>query len=408
MAAASFDITSERPDLNQYWYSAASIAALVSEVEHHATKCAFLSCPSLYFALPEGSSLRAQSHVFEFDRQWENDRGFVFYDFHRPLEVPIQMMDAFDYVVVDPPFITREVWSQYIETVQLLLKKGGKVLFTSVLENHGMLEQGMDQGLYVPLFRPSIPHLTYQYHCFTSYVATQLQFFNPELEAEDPKTLAALRMANDLRESEVEFTAQMQNRNREGEAPLPSLARAHTDGSAAAGNSSSNRVMKWTHIPEGLTMYKDGAEGPPPAEQDIDYGPAYKSAVERRALCDAFKRGVDQSQRFLDALLKVQGKPHAAEEVEKIERERGDLLREMEGMSTTLLADPYKSSSDDLLITVMRDCVAAYRAVKIEKQLLMELAADATRLYKSPVFQRQKELLAEMKALKKAASTVQA
>ncbi|CUI12950.1 methyltransferase, putative [Bodo saltans] len=403
MSSASFDIANERSDLNQYWYSPASIEKLVAEVKHHATRCAFLSCPSLYFALPADDALRQQSHVFEFDRQWAGDRGFVFYDYHKPLQVPIQLCDSFDYVVVDPPFITREVWSQYLETVQMLLKKGGKVLFTSVLENHGMHSQGLDQGLYVPLYRPSIPHLTYQYHCFTNYIATQLQVQNPELEPEDAKTRSALRMANDLRESEKEFTAQMQNRSREGETPLPALARANADGTSDGG-----RVMKWTHIPEGLTMYKDGAEAPPPEEQEIDYGPEYKSAVERRALCDAFKRGVDQSQRFLDALLKLQGKSNAEVEVAKVETERLQLLDSMEALSATLLADPYKSTPDELLIPVMKECVAAYRAVKIERQLLQELAADATRKYKSPVFQRQKELLAEMKILKKNAANAAA
>jgi EEF1A lysine methyltransferase 1 len=398
MTSASFDIASERSDLNQYWYSPASIEMLVSEVKHNASRCAFLSCPSLYFALPADDVLRAQSHVFEFDRQWQSDRGFVFYDYHKPLQVPIQLCDSFDYVVVDPPFITREVWAQYLETVQLLLKKGGKVLFTSVLENHGMLEQGLDQGLYVPLFRPSIPHLTYQYHCFTNYIATKLQVHNPELEREDAKTLSALRMANDLRESEKEFTAQMQNRSREGEAPLPALARANADGTddGAAG-----RVMKWTHIPEGLTMYKDGAEAPPPEEAEIDCGPEYKSAVMRRSLCDTFKRGVDQSQRYLDTLLKLQGKTNAENEVAKVQAERNALLDSMEGLAATLLADTYKGTADDLLVPIMKDCVAAYRAVTMERQQLQELAADATRLYKSPVFQRQKELLAEMKVLKK-------
>lgn len=396
----AFDITNEKSELNQYWYSEATIAALVSEVEHNAESCAFLSCPSLYFALTS-APLRAKSKVFEYDRQWSSDPGFVFYDYHAPLEVPIHLMAAFDYVVVDPPFITREVWTQYLDTVKLLLKPNGKVLFTSVLENHGMLEQGLDQGLYVPLFKPSIPHLTYQYHCFLNYVATKLQFDNPELPPEDSKIRSALRMANDLRESEKAFTAQMLSRDRDGEAPLPSLQRTGN----TAGHGGSDRVMQWTHIPEGLTMYANGADAPPaePAEPQ-DFGPEYKACDARRALIDTFKRGVDQSQKLLDIVFKNSGKESrkATEAAEAAQRERIALLESMAAIVKRIADDELKSSADAALLPVMQDCIEAYTNVPIEHAKLQELAADATRLYKSPLFNRQKELLAEMKASKKA------
>lgn len=45
--------TAENELLNQYWYSAPTIKALVEEIQTSATKVAFLSTPSVYFSLPK-------------------------------------------------------------------------------------------------------------------------------------------------------------------------------------------------------------------------------------------------------------------------------------------------------------------------------------------------------------------
>jgi hypothetical protein len=41
----------EKSDLNQYWYSKATINFMVSECEQSGKKIAFLSTPSIYFSL---------------------------------------------------------------------------------------------------------------------------------------------------------------------------------------------------------------------------------------------------------------------------------------------------------------------------------------------------------------------
>jgi hypothetical protein len=47
--------------------------------------------------------------------------------------VPSELVGTFDFVVVDPPFITREVWELYAETVKLLLRsKASKILLTTI------------------------------------------------------------------------------------------------------------------------------------------------------------------------------------------------------------------------------------------------------------------------------------
>eukprot|EP00164_Ancoracysta_twista_P018501 GFYU01032055.1.p1 GENE.GFYU01032055.1~~GFYU01032055.1.p1 ORF type:complete len:115 (+),score=42.01 GFYU01032055.1:51-347(+) len=66
-------------------------------------------------------------------------------------------------------------------------------------------------------------------------------------------------------------------------------------------------------------------------------------------------------------------------------------------------SEELKGQADTFLISNMEGCVVAYESVEMEKSVLQALAADATRKFKSPVFNRQKELLQEMKGHKAAA-----
>jgi EEF1A lysine methyltransferase 1 len=52
--------------------------------------------------------------VFDFDQKFNKDPGFVFYDFNKPEDIPAELHSYFDMVVIDPPFITREVWEKVI------------------------------------------------------------------------------------------------------------------------------------------------------------------------------------------------------------------------------------------------------------------------------------------------------
>jgi hypothetical protein len=74
----------------------------------------------------QGSKLWQSSWLFDYDSQWAQDHHFVHYDFHKPVDVPAHLQHTFTYVVIDPPFITSEVWRSYAQTVQLLLKPGGE------------------------------------------------------------------------------------------------------------------------------------------------------------------------------------------------------------------------------------------------------------------------------------------
>lgn len=179
--------TREVEDLNQYWYSNRSIDAMVRDVESVCagddTTCAFLSTPSVYFSLSK--PVRARSWCFDLDEQWQNDRGFVRYDFNEPTSFPNhdQLKGTFDMVVIDPPFITREVWENYTETAKFLLKPGGAVMGSTIAENAPFMKELLE--CEPQTFLPSIPTLVYQYKFYTNYRSKSLTVKNPEIPDDD-------------------------------------------------------------------------------------------------------------------------------------------------------------------------------------------------------------------------------
>jgi hypothetical protein len=82
--------------------------------------------------------------------------------------------------VIDPPFITREVWEKYATTARYLLAEGGRLICTTIRENAEMMNELLqvsaveavcDAGAFASAdilqvkpqrFQPCIPHLVYQ------------------------------------------------------------------------------------------------------------------------------------------------------------------------------------------------------------------------------------------------------
>ena len=76
--------------------------------------------------LLQTSDLRAKSALLDVDKQWNKEPNFVQYDFSRPEDIPSNIQNSFDCVVIDPPFITEEVWTLYAAAARLLLKPDGE------------------------------------------------------------------------------------------------------------------------------------------------------------------------------------------------------------------------------------------------------------------------------------------
>ena len=188
------DHTGRAADLNQYWYSAATIATLVDVLREHclpmkqsALDCAFLSTPSLFFAL--GSAERSRSRLLEYDSTLgEGEPNFVQYDYRQPCELPAELKGAFTCVVIDPPFITNDAWLLYVKTARYLLAPGGRAVLTTVIENAQLLQEHL--GVKPNRYLPAIPNLPYQYAVYTNFSAAKLDQTNPEVP-HDPDTFLA-------------------------------------------------------------------------------------------------------------------------------------------------------------------------------------------------------------------------
>ena len=82
--------------------------------------------------------------------------------------------------MIDPPFITREVWEKYAEASRLLLvEDGGHAFLSTIDENEEMIAELM--GAKKKEFRPSIPNLVYQYSFYATYEDEALDQKNPEI-----------------------------------------------------------------------------------------------------------------------------------------------------------------------------------------------------------------------------------
>ncbi|CAG9467201.1 unnamed protein product [Pedinophyceae sp. YPF-701] len=177
----------EKAEHNQYWYSPKTIEAITQEVlDGDATRCAFLSTPSVFYSLPPDSKARQNSAVFDLDPVFGEDKEveYVQYDFNKPEAIPASLHGTFDMVVIDPPFITRDVWEKYAAATKLLLKENGRILLTTIGENAKMLAELMP-GVKPRVFKPAIPNLIYQYSLYTNYDSERLAEPNPEIPEDD-------------------------------------------------------------------------------------------------------------------------------------------------------------------------------------------------------------------------------
>ena len=123
----------EKAEHNQYWYSPPTIEVLAGEAVALASlstegsapcRIAFISTPSLYFAVP--AAQRSSCWVLDIDRKWAKDPHFVYYDFNDNEGcLGAELHGTFDLVVIDPPFITREVRGRR-EAGDEAVKRGGR------------------------------------------------------------------------------------------------------------------------------------------------------------------------------------------------------------------------------------------------------------------------------------------
>lgn len=94
------------------------------------------------------------------------------------------MKGKFDIAIIDPPFITRDVWEMYANAAKYLLKNDPKekgiVIGTTVKENEDCMMKLFHATPTV--FKPMVTNLVYQYSIFINCPSTVLSVPNHEIE----------------------------------------------------------------------------------------------------------------------------------------------------------------------------------------------------------------------------------
>jgi hypothetical protein len=151
---------------------------------------AFLSTPSLFFSVPR--EFLVQCTLFDYDEKFENmtrnmqleDSNiphFVLYDFNNPKEnIRSNSLHAYSMIIVDPPFITKDVWEKYAQTVKILAaNKDCLILCSTIAENELLMYELMN--LKPVAYKPSIPNLVYQYNFYANFNSEHINRKNNEI-----------------------------------------------------------------------------------------------------------------------------------------------------------------------------------------------------------------------------------
>jgi predicted methyltransferase len=119
----------------------------------------------------------------QIDTSLSYDPNYLYFDFENPESLPSHIMGTFDMFVIDPPFITSDVWEKYALTVKRLMRtSNGYILTTTIAENEELMYRLFQATSTI--FKPCIPHLVYQYRTYTNFPSSILSMTNKELTAE--------------------------------------------------------------------------------------------------------------------------------------------------------------------------------------------------------------------------------
>ncbi|MCO5568098.1 hypothetical protein L7F22_021794 [Adiantum nelumboides] len=118
-------IVAEDWHLSQFWYDEHTTRTVDQELFLLSTQLqspiACISCPSLYVELKK--SFEVEAFLLEYDPRFERyGKDFTFYDYNFPENLPSELHHAFQVVVADPPYLSRECLEKTAQTMKLLSK----------------------------------------------------------------------------------------------------------------------------------------------------------------------------------------------------------------------------------------------------------------------------------------------
>ncbi|KAG0368499.1 putative N6-adenine methyltransferase-domain-containing protein [Gamsiella multidivaricata] len=178
LPAVTMDFFREDWQLSQFWYDDATSEKLAREIldqtDANSVVCC-ISSPTAYVKLMSMNPPNTNNlFLFEYDTRFDvYGRQFIHYDYSKPLEFRLseELKGSIDMIVVDPPFLSEECLTKTLETVRLLLKKGGKVVLCT---GAVMLPIAKQDGLELTTFLPGHQNgLSNDFRCYVNYKSEQ-------------------------------------------------------------------------------------------------------------------------------------------------------------------------------------------------------------------------------------------
>ena len=161
--AAGSAYVSEDFGMSQFWYDDETAERMARQMLRFEGRLGFISCPTAFRALKRLAPERADVFCFEYDRRfgqlWGNE--FVFYDCHKPLDLPLELHGSFDALIADPPYLNPDTMQSFGQTLQLLsrtgcVRGGGQDTIPSVLVTGAVLQDDIARvlGFEPAVFEP--------------------------------------------------------------------------------------------------------------------------------------------------------------------------------------------------------------------------------------------------------------
>ena len=129
-----------------------------------------IASPSAYVGLKKTLGDKQRDlFVFEFDKRFDVfQTDFVFYDFKEPLEFDKDLLKSFDFLIIDPPFLSQECWEKTSRTARALVKDNGKLLVCTGMVMKDLIKKEL--GCDVTDFEPKHQNgLSNEFGCFINY-----------------------------------------------------------------------------------------------------------------------------------------------------------------------------------------------------------------------------------------------
>ncbi|CAK9302961.1 unnamed protein product [Gordionus sp. m RMFG-2023] len=92
----------ENWQLSQFWYNETSSSILANEIIKNTVW---------------GNKI---CYLFEYDKRFSYFPNYIFYDYKEPLKISKEFKDTFDFILVDPPFLSEECLSNISQTLAYL------------------------------------------------------------------------------------------------------------------------------------------------------------------------------------------------------------------------------------------------------------------------------------------------